>query len=159
MFKDYEIQTPFGTMKATPTNGTHISVMGLDKTDLMVNNVAYHVHVHFFKWQDGNWHVGNESDSNQYTREMNAVYMRKRYGKTVNDCYPSDAAKKKVLNVLPGIIDAWAKAHTLTLNEAEHEELTNQVARLEADAAELEKQAKAKRQEAEELKAKAALIR
>ena len=129
------METPFGTMELTATNGKHIHVGS--SGDSMVNGVAYGISVHFYLWKDGCWHVGMESDGGEYTRVINALYMNKRNSSNYSDRGPTDAARKKVLTILPALLSGWALLNPTVLMEAEVNDYTKQVEKVEAEITDL----------------------
>lgn len=66
---------PFGYASATITDGHHVYV---EIDECLIHRVMYRATLHLNKWADGTWHLGSESERNEWTRYRNASYLSRK---------------------------------------------------------------------------------
>jgi len=126
------LKTKFGMVTAFVTDANHIYVTnnpdsGRNIQDFIVRGVPYHVTAHFYRWQDGSWHLGEEK-AQEYQRVYQALYMTRR-DKMLEA--PSNAARKTVYDELQIVVGAWASQtqNAKTFSFAEHNKLEQDLER------------------------------
>lgn len=157
----HSLDTPLGTLWIHPTDGKHIyadashNSLGSgpvrpegDRCEpLTVNGVKYGTSVHFYKWDDGVWHIGPQYvydyQAKRYTTTLQSeyerkqsVHMSKQNAKNYNDSHPSQAAVTKVLNTLPAILNKWVAEHGDVLIEAEKQAKQEEIEKLNREITE-----------------------
>lgn len=63
---------PFGYAIATVTDASHVY---LQFDECQIHGVTYRASLHLYRWADGVWRLGQESDPNDYTRHRHACYL------------------------------------------------------------------------------------
>lgn len=123
--RNIELDTPLGKVWLAVTDADHIHVdANSNCKSLTVNRVEYGVSLHLFRGDDGKLN----------TRDYRDLYMS-RVG-TYKD--PSDAARKKCLQVLVPAVQAWADANPEVFWAAAEAARTAAVNRLNVEIEELE---------------------
>lgn len=118
MGTEFIIETKFGKLRLTPTEGDHIYVcseeyrFGYPK----INRVDYHISCNLYRWNDNNFYIGREGTSEWKRGE--SLYMSRpktEYRKS----FPTAVAKKKMKEELERVVNLWAEAKSLHLEIAE----------------------------------------
>lgn len=94
MSEQHTIKTKFGTVTATLTDANHAFVSTLPQEGITVNQVAYYVNCHLYRWSTGEWRIGQESESNEYIRQQ-SLYLTRKDWINVKDMHASRSAFKK----------------------------------------------------------------
>lgn len=138
MSHEYQIETPIGALRIAPTQADHIYAESPRDSPFVIRGVEIRASLHFHKRSDGSWQLGT-SDRDAYQ----AIYASRRD----NFGSASDAARKKLIEVLTPAVQAWVSAHPHAIDEAEIEHTETQL----ESAANAVKQATEKLQEAQTL--------
>ncbi len=104
----YTIQTVLGDIELSPNCYDHIYIEG----KLTVRNTLRRFFCHFFKWSDGQWHLGEEKEEGY--KQLRQFFFR-------DD--GTDAARTKILSVICPVINEWTSQHQGILDETNKEEL------------------------------------
>lgn len=158
----FKIETKIGNVWITATQGDHIYVdFGSNlvaeegpencsrRGPVTVRGVKYSGSLHLFLWPaDGSFHLGRQGETS-YKCSL-ALYMSKLSARNYADSYPTDAAKRAVVEVVVPLVDAWVKANAPVLEAAEREhkqrereKRQQEISELRAKIADLEKEIKA----------------
>ncbi len=103
---EYIITTTIGDITLTPNCYDHIYVSGT----VTVRGKQEYFNAHFFKWQNGEWNLGNE-------KEQDHQRLRQFFSRC------TDAFRTKLLWEITPVINNWAKAHSGILEETIKEEI------------------------------------
>ena len=118
MRAEFVIETKYGKFDLTPTEKDHIHVhssedrYGYPK----INKVPYHVSCHLYRWGDNKFYIGRQG-TDEWKRGQ-SLYMT-RPKRDYKKSFPSESAKKKMLEELERVVNLWADAEPLHMVMAE----------------------------------------
>jgi hypothetical protein len=135
-------------LEIVPTNDRHVSVR-IEPTS--INGVQLNVHAHMFLWDDGRFHIG-EPHENDFQRNYHQLYISRPASDPKWKQGPSEAARKKVIELLNGAVNEWYRLNHSAMTQAAHEDLKRQIRNLESEVAEIAAQLDAKTKELLSLK-------
>jgi hypothetical protein len=152
------VNTKFGPVEVKPTDGKHVYVQFgghyTDAPSMSVRGVEYNGSVHFYLYENGEFHIGDEfytpSHPNGEKRLANAYdkrsalhlyrtdwVQRGSYAKSE----PSEAARKTIAEALEAAVGEWLKsdAGKEALGVAEAEDHQKKIEKAAEELAEAEK--------------------
>lgn len=131
----YKLETKLGNVWLHPTQADHIYVdfgHNLNVAEesatgrhgpLTIRGVVYSGSIHMYLWSDGSWHVGPENAKSDYDRRQ-SLYMSRYDARTYTGSFPTPAARKSVEEIVPPLVNEWAKANPEALKDAEIEHVS-----------------------------------
>ena len=95
MSEVYGVGTSLGLLDLTFTDANHVYASSPSNSVLTVNSVDYRVGMHLYRWQDGQFHMGKESE-NLYQRRQSLHAARPYTGTRQDGAYATEAARTKL---------------------------------------------------------------
>jgi hypothetical protein len=135
-FKNYKEQAKGfqGEIEMTPTAGDHIAA---EAKDITVRGIDYRVHGHFYKWADGEWHLGLPGDS-PATTYYHQLSPTRRGGFDINKLHDvSSTARTKLAELLTAEVIRWVNENPQALIQAQQDDTTREIEKREKKIAEL----------------------